>query len=120
MSVTLAKKSDPHPVDVPFHPVIVIAPTRVAHGVNPAAVRLAYASQLRDRDLIVGTVPFLTWASRKALASGTGTPISEGVFAHRPYTVRTPHIDGRGWVITADGRHVAASDLLLIIPARTR
>ncbi|WP_167163095.1 hypothetical protein [Streptomyces sp. MBT27] len=120
MPVTLAKTPTPHPVDVTFHPVIVIAPMRVAHGINPAAVRLTYASQLRDRDLIVGTANYLTWASLKALAIGTGTPIAEGVFAQRPYPVRAPHTDGRGWVTTADGLHLAASDLLLIIPAKTR
>ena len=118
MSVTLAKKSDTHPVDVPFYPVIILA-DQPANGINPHAVRTAYAAELADQDVIVGAVHTHTFASLRAVAKGTGTLIAEGTFYAHPCVVRTPHTDGIGWVALADGQYLRASALLLITPART-
>lgn len=107
---------------VTFHPVIVSnQPHPLAPGINPTAVRIARAEHLRHGDRVVGHFPTITLASLKATARDSqATLVKHGVFAPRPFTVRTPTTCDLDFVTLAPGLYSLPAGLsLLYVPANT-
>ena len=77
---------------VAFYPVIVSnQPRPLAPGVDPTAVRIARAEDLRHGDRVVGDFPTPTLASLEAAARDSqATVVRQSRFASHPFTVRNP------------------------------
>ncbi|MFG3132934.1 hypothetical protein ACGFZU_35200 [Streptomyces tendae] len=107
---------------VEFFPVIMSDdPRPVVDGIDPAAVRIAYAAHLTDGDLVVGAAETPTMASVDAgIEDPTSTQVLDGEFYRRTYRVNGHNIDPAGWVALANDCHVwRSAELVLHVPARS-
>ncbi|MFF9192590.1 hypothetical protein [Streptomyces rochei] len=107
---------------VEFFPVIVSDdPRPVVDGVDPAAVRIAFAAHLVDGDLVVGAAETPTLASVEAgIDDPASTQVFDGEFHRRTYRVNGHDIDALGWVSLAKDCYVWRSNgLVLHVPARS-
>ncbi|MFD6334878.1 hypothetical protein ACFWGI_40210 [Streptomyces niveus] len=105
---------------VTFYPFIVSnQPRPLASGIDPTAVRIARAEHLRHGDRIVGTFPTETLASLEAgERDSRATVVKHGIFATRPFSVRTPTTDDLDFVTLAPGLYSVPAGLsLLYVPA---
>ncbi|MER7497081.1 hypothetical protein ABT033_31350 [Streptomyces pharetrae] len=108
--------------EVEFFPVILSDdPRPVADGIDPAAVRIAYAAHLSDGDMVVGYAQLLTYSSLKSVCTdSTATGVLGGEFFYRAYPVVSHEIDPNGWVSLGQNCFVwRSNDLALYVPARS-
>lgn len=107
---------------VEFFPVILSDdPRPVADGIDPASVRIAYASHLANGDLVVGSAETPTLASVEAgIEDPAATQVLDGEFYRRAYRANGHDVNARGWVALAQDCYVwRSSELVLHVPARS-
>lgn len=105
---------------VEFFPVILSDdPRPVADGIDPAAVRIAYASHLVNGDLVVGSAETPTLASVEAgIEDPTSTQVLDGEFYRRAYRTTGHDVDADGWVSLKRDCYVwRSNELVLHVPA---
>ncbi|MEW1677939.1 hypothetical protein AB0O47_32600 [Streptomyces noursei] len=104
---------------IDFIPAIIPNDAPPPENIDPARVRIAFASKLTDGDLVVGIADTITFASVQAHCQGLNTPsVSVARFYNRPYPVSGHTLDAAGWVSLANDCFVwRQEERVLYVPA---